>query len=62
MGEREKGCRGRWCARLCIKNRSYKQLLKSQLNLMHHLVHTQQISAEEAMECAATIEKVLEGK
>ena len=39
----------------------YRRLLASQANLMHHLSHTQQISAEEAMERAATIEKVLEG-
>jgi len=59
------GCWGRWCARLCIKNRRikiknevFRKLLQSQLNLMHHLVHTN-ISSEDAMEHAATIEKIL---
>jgi len=43
-------------------NEQYRRLLASQANLMHHLAHTQQMSAEDAMERAATIEKVLEGR
>lgn len=56
-----KGCWGRWCARLCIKNRLYRLLLKSQLNLMQRL-QVADITPEEAMQREAVIEKVLKGE